>query len=73
MASVAILDILNTRINSIKTKEYPRTEVYYSTKLTTINQILPFRVRFENIGVSSATANIPGIGLQVIGINNYIL
>jgi hypothetical protein len=34
---------------------------------------LPFRVMFTNIGIPPANAGIPGIGLQIIGINNYIL
>jgi hypothetical protein len=28
---------------------------------------------FTNIGIPPANAGIPGIGLQIIGINNYIL
>jgi hypothetical protein len=39
-----------------------------------INDILPFRVRFTNIMVPGyGPANVPGIGVQVIGFSNYIL
>ena len=42
-------------------------------KVITPTSVLPFRVRFTTIGIGPAYANIPGIGLQIIGINNYIL
>ena len=73
MASVAILDISKGTTGQIKSKSYPKTKIIHSTTLTQINEVLPFRVRFQNIGLSIASAGIPGIGLQIIGINNYIL
>jgi len=73
MASVVILDPSKNRTESISTKEYPKTKVLYSARLTKINEVLPFRVKLTNIGIPSAYSNIPGIGLQIIGINNYIL
>jgi hypothetical protein len=39
-----------------------------------INDIIPFRVRFTNIGIPGyGSGNVPGIGIQVIGFSNYIL
>jgi hypothetical protein len=39
-----------------------------------INDIIPFRVRFTNIGIPShGSNNVPGIGIQIIGFSNYIL
>ena len=38
-----------------------------------INEVLPFRVRFTNIGISGDGLSIPPIGLAIIGLNNYIL
>jgi hypothetical protein len=73
MASVAILDISKGTTGQIKSKSYPKTKIIYSTTLTRIDEVLPFRVRFQNIGISVGNAGIPGIGLQIIGINNYIL
>jgi hypothetical protein len=67
MASVVISD-KSLIPSKIKSKSYP------VAKLDAIaTEILPFRVRFTNIGLLGATAGIPGIGLQIIGINNYIL
>jgi len=39
-----------------------------------INEALPFRVRFINIGITGYGPNNPApIGIAVIGLNNYIL
>lgn len=39
-----------------------------------INDIMPYRIRFTNIGIPSYTINnVPGIGIQVIGYSNWIL
>ena len=36
-------------------------------------QILPFRVRFENLGLSLAgRSGAPGIGVAIIGTNFYV-
>jgi hypothetical protein len=52
--------------SSLQTKKYPKSIL--------INQTLPFRVRFTNIGIQGfSPSNVPPIGLAVIGINNYIL
>ena len=61
MASVAIIDLSKNKSRTISRIGYPQSK---------IEEVLPFRVMFTNIGLSSL---VPGIGLQVIGINNYIL
>lgn len=62
MATAVIVD------TSYKSKIIP------SKRIVKINQVLPFRVKFTNIMVPGyGPNNIPGIGLQVIGYNNYIL
>ena len=46
----------------------------YGSKITKINQTLPFRVRFTSITVEGlSSTNVPPIPLQVIGYSNYIL
>jgi len=38
-----------------------------------IKQILPFRVRFENLGLAlSGRSGAPGIGIAIIGTNFYV-
>ena len=67
-----ITDIKNFVENLIQ-KDYAKLEIRPDNKETVILEFLPFRVRFQNIGLSVANAGIPGIGLQIIGVNNYIL
>jgi hypothetical protein len=82
MASVVISD-KSFIPSKIKSKGYPVTklddinntelDILPNLRTSIASEILPFRVRFTNIGLLGATAGIPGIGLQIIGINNYIL
>ena len=73
MASVVIINGSSNKVRSISAIDYPKTNVLYSARLTKINEVLPFRIKLTNIGIPSAYSNVPGIGLQVIGISNYIL
>lgn len=73
MASVKILESLK-RVKSIKTSNYPIFNIKKSRQVTNIEPVLPFRIKFVNIGVPAYGAgNVPPIGIAVIGINNYIL
>lgn len=39
-----------------------------------ITDVLPFRIKFTNIGIGGYNANNPApIGIAIIGVNNYIL
>lgn len=67
-----ITDIRNSVENLIQ-KDYAKLEIRPDNREAIVLELLPFRVRFQNIGLNVANANIPGIGLQVIGVNNYIL
>ena len=60
-------------LTSTKEKDYAIIDILPDQRTSIINQVLPFRVRFTNIGILGAYANIPGIGLQIIEVNNYIL
>ena len=73
MASVIIINGSSNKVRSISTVDYAKTKVLHSVRLTKINEVLPFRIKLTNIGIPSAYSGIPGIGLQIIGINNYIL
>jgi hypothetical protein len=73
MASAIVIDTDNHKIKKAKSVGYPISEIIYKTRAVKINEVLPFRVKFTTIGLGSAYAGIPGIGLQIIGINNYIL
>lgn len=60
-AQITELDKKLIRINDINYK-------------STIEDILPFRVQFINVGVFGFSKDNPaGIGVAVVGYNNYIL
>jgi hypothetical protein len=73
MASAVIIDDTLQKTRVIKDVNHPITNIIPVTRGVRINEVLPFRVRFTTIGLAGANANVPGIGLQIIGINNYIL
>ena len=63
--SPTIQDISGS-VGSLLTADYP--------KITTVAEVLPFRLTITNIGIVGYSAsNPPGIGIQVIGFSNYIL
>ncbi len=68
-ATIAILptiEDISGSVGSLVTADYP--------KITTVTEILPFRLTITNIGIEGYRAdNPPGIGVQVIGFSNYIL
>ncbi len=73
MASAVIIDTDIQKVKTVSSVGYPLSEIIYNARAVKINEVLPFRVKFITIGIAPANANVPGIGLQVIGINNYIL
>lgn len=75
MARAVIRDVRNTRVGSIKTSDSYISKISYTKPFTSrINQTLPFRVKFINIGIEGyGPNNPPPIGIAIIGVNNYIL
>jgi hypothetical protein len=73
MASALIIDTDSQKVKTVNSVGYPLSEIIYKARTIKIDEVLPFRVNFTTIGIAPANANVPGIGLQVIGINNYIL
>lgn len=73
MALAVIIDDTVQKTKKVDTVDYAIAKVIPITNVVNINEVLPFRVRFTTIGIPSAYSGVPGIGLQIIGINNYIL
>jgi hypothetical protein len=73
MASAIIIDETTQRTKKVDSVNYPITKIIPTNLGIKINEVLPFRIRFTTIGIPSAYSGVPGIGLQIIGINNYIL
>ena len=75
-------------LSQITEIEYPKTIIFNNighknitistleNKAVSISEMLPFKVRFTNIGIEDLVygpGNPPPIGIAVIGFNNYIL
>lgn len=73
MALAVIIDENLQKAKTVRSVNHPIINIVPITMGVKINEVLPFRVRFTTIGLAAANANVPGIGLQIIGINNYIL
>lgn len=75
MAKAVISNVRDTRVGFIKTSDSFRSKIVYDKPFTAkINQVLPFRVKFVNIGIEGYGPNNPApIGIAIIGFNNYIL
>jgi hypothetical protein len=73
MASAKIFERIN-KTRRIYTDRYSITKIVEPKRRVEIEEIIPFRIRLTNIGIPGySSTNIPGIGLQIIGISNYIL
>lgn len=73
MALAVIIDEDHHKAKSINSVNYARTNIIPISRTVKINEVLPFRVRFTTIGIPGFGSNVPGIGLQIIEVNNYIL
>lgn len=74
MASVKIVNSENHLAKTFKTKNFGILKFVRGKRKTKIQQVLPFRVKFINVGISGyGPGNVPPIGIAVIGVNNYIL
>ena len=72
-AFTKIIDKTVQKTKTVENVDYAVAKVIPITTGIKITEVLPFRIRFTTIGVPPAYAGIPGIGLQIIGISNYIL
>lgn len=74
MASVAILDNQPIKTKKIENVDYSITKFRGSKRISVINEVLPFRVRFTAIQIPGySPTTVPPIPLQIIGFSNYIL
>jgi len=73
MAYATIIDLSEKKSEKISRIDYPQSNIKGFVRITKIQEVLPFKIKFTNIGIPPANAGVPGIGLQIIGINNYIL
>lgn len=61
-------------VKSVKASDFSNSKITYKSGSVKINQTLPFRVKFVNIGLQTYTRdNAAPIGIAVIGVNNYVM
>lgn len=74
MASVSILNKQPVITKRIEEENYSNTKFIPSKRISVIEEVLPFRIRFTAIKVPGVSPNnVPPIPLQIIGFSNYIL
>lgn len=62
------------RIGFIEKSDYPIVEIEGPHSMAKIIEVLPFRIKFTNIGIPSYfPPDVPPIGIAIVGFNNYIL
>lgn len=73
MANVKIKNV-KYYLKDLKNSNYSIFRIKENKPKTVIKEVLPFRIKFINVGIPSYGAgNVPPIGIAIIGVNNYIL
>ena len=74
MAKAVIIDQKPGILKKITPADYGIATIKYKAPKVKIDDVLPFRVKFINIGIPGYGPNNPApIGIAIIGLNNYIL
>lgn len=74
MARAVIVDDQKVKTRKLSSKSFSIFNIVRTKRTVLINETVPFRVKFTNIGIEGyGPNNVPGIGIQVIGFSNYIL
>ena len=74
MATIIINDTLPGFTKVIERTSFSNTTITETKPGIKINSILPFKIRFQGIGIIGFSENNPPpIGIAIIGFSNYIL
>lgn len=74
MATVSIVKNSNGDAKKVKASSFSISKILFKSRKTKVESILPFRVKFTNIGIEGFSSRNPApVGIAVIGVNNYIL
>jgi hypothetical protein len=74
MATAIIKNKTKTKLKAINALTYGAVKISKPYPIVKINEVLPFRIRITNIQVPGYDSLHPaGIGIAIIGLNNYIL
>lgn len=74
MAKAVIFGKPSHITKSVKASDFSHAKITYKKGNVKINQTLPFKVKFINIGIQTyGVGNAAPIGIAVIGLNNYVM
>lgn len=74
MSKSVIVDKTKRSVKYVKNSNFFTSKIFYRPRTVKINQTLPFRIRFTNIGIPGyGSSGAAPIGIAIIGINNYVL
>ena len=74
MADVVLYEKRKVRTANIEKENFLNFSIEVGNRISVIEEILPFRIRFTLIQIPGYTpTTVPPIPLQIIGFSNYIL
>lgn len=72
--ATAIISDKSQQTKLVESKSFSKFTAFPDTRITLINEVLPFRIKITNIGIDAyGPNNVPPIGIAIVGLNNYIL
>jgi hypothetical protein len=74
MSKSVIIDKPKRVVRHIKNSNFFTSKISYKPGTVKINETLPFRIKFINIGIPGyGPGGAAPIGIAIIGLNNYVL
>jgi len=74
MAKAVIVADTKRHTRKITPSNFFNSKIKFKSGNAKIDEVLPFRVKFINVDIAQYTSTTPpGIGIAIIGVNNYIL
>jgi hypothetical protein len=74
MAKAVIVDDTKRFVKLVKNSNFFNSKINFKTGKAKINEVLPFRVKFMNVGIESYNSRSAApIGIAIIGVNNYVM
>lgn len=74
MSKSVIIDKTKRTVKYIKNSNFFTSKIRYKSGTVKINETLPFRIKFTNIGIAGYGPNQAApIGIAIIGVNNYVM
>jgi hypothetical protein len=74
MSKAVIVDDTKRSVKFVKNSNSFNSKIKFVPGKVRINETIPFKVKFINIGIQSYTRNNAApIGIAIIGVSNYVM